>query len=69
MRGIPLELRRKKLEILLAYNADPKIGDPLPIDSLRQLFDKQIQDAHSRQKQLYNEMVDLLNGESKVAAS
>ena len=69
MRGISLELRRKKLEILLSFNADPKIGDPLPIDSLRQLFDKQIQNARSRQKRLYNEMVDLLNGESKIAAS
>ena len=58
-RGIPLKLRHKKLEILLAFNADPKIGDPLPIDSLRQLFDKQIQNARSRQKRLYNEMVDL----------
>ena len=63
-RGIPLKLRHKKLEILLAFNADPKIGDPLPIDSLRQLFDKQIQNARSRQKRLYNEMVALLEGRS-----
>ena len=69
MRGIPLELRRKKLEILLAFNADPKIGDPLPIDSLRQLFDKQIQNARSRKKRVYNEMVALLEGRSASTSS
>ena len=69
VRGIPLELRRKKLEMLLAYNADPKIGNPLPVDRLRFLLHDQIQNARIRQKELYNEMVDLLNGESKFAAS
>ena len=69
MRGIPLKLRHKKINMFLAHNADPKIGDHLPIDCLRQLFDKQIQNACSRQKRLYNEMADLLTGESKIAAS
>ena len=68
-RGIPLKLRHEKLKMLLAYNADPNIGYPLPINSLRQLFDKQIQNATECQKLLYNEMVDLLNGESKIEAS
>lgn len=69
VRGMLLKLRHQKLKMLLAYKADPQLVDPLPIDSLCQLFDKQIRNARGRQKRLYNEMVDLLNGESKIAAS
>ena len=68
-RGIPLKLRHKKLELLLAHNADPQLGMPLPINRLRQLLHDQIQNATERQKLLYNEMVDLLNGKSKIEAS
>ena len=68
VHGIPLKLRHKKLKMLLAYKADPQLGDPLPIDALRKLSHNQIQDATECHKLLYNEMVDLLEGRSASAS-
>ena len=67
--GIPLKLRLKKLKMLLAFNADPMIGDPLPIDHLRQLLHYQIKNATEHQKLLYNEMVSLLESGSTTSTS
>lgn len=69
VHGLPLKLRHKKLKMLLAYKADPQLGNPVPIDALRELLRFQIQDATECHKLLYNEMVDLLEGRSASTSS
>jgi hypothetical protein len=52
---MPIDMRLKKLEMLLAYGADPLAGKFLPIEMLRKASSKQEQD-----KPEFKQMVNLL---------
>ena len=54
---MPLSMRLKKLEMILAYGADPLVGESRPIENLRRVCSKQEQD-----KPEFRQMVNLLQG-------